>query len=60
MPFESKAQNAWAHTPAGTKALGGKKKVKEWEKSTNYDSLPEHKSDAKPKSPRMRHTTKSR
>ena len=41
MPFESKAQNAWAHTPAGTKALGGKKKVKEWESATDYSHLPE-------------------
>jgi hypothetical protein len=40
MPFESKAQNAWAHTPAGTKALGGKAKVKEWEHSTDYSHLP--------------------
>lgn len=41
MPFVSKKQNAWAHTPAGTKALGGKKKVKEWEQSTDYAKLPE-------------------
>jgi hypothetical protein len=43
MPFESKAQNAWAHTPAGTKALGGAAKVKEWEHSTDYSHLPERK-----------------
>ena len=42
MPFESKAQNAWAHTPAGTKALGGKAKVKEWERATDYSDLPVH------------------
>ena len=40
MPFESKAQNAWAHTPVGTKALGGKAKVKEWEGATDYSHLP--------------------
>jgi hypothetical protein len=40
MPFESKAQNAWAHTPAGTKALGGKEKVKEWEHATDYSHIP--------------------
>ncbi len=40
MPFESKAQNAWAHTPAGTKALGGPAKVKEWEHATDYSHLP--------------------
>jgi hypothetical protein len=43
MPFKSKAQNAWAHTPAGTKALGGSAKVKEWEGATDYSSLPQHK-----------------
>lgn len=40
MPFESKAQNAWAHTPAGMKALGGATKVKEWEHATDYSHLP--------------------
>lgn len=40
MPFESKDQNAWGHTPAGTKALGGKKAVKEWESATDYSKLP--------------------
>ena len=40
MPFESLAQNAWAHTEAGTKALGGPAKVKEWEHTTNYSHLP--------------------
>ena len=43
MPFESKAQNAWAHTPEGTKALGGAAKVKEWEGATDYSHLPQHK-----------------
>jgi hypothetical protein len=41
MPFKSKAQNAWAHTPAGTKALGGAAKVKEWEGATDYSHLPQ-------------------
>jgi hypothetical protein len=40
MPFKSKAQNAWGHTKAGMKALGGKKKVEEWESKTNYKTLP--------------------
>jgi hypothetical protein len=40
MPFVSKAQNAWGHTSAGVKALGGASKVKEWESSTDYSSLP--------------------
>lgn len=34
MPFRSEAQRKWAYTPAGTKALGGKKAVEEWEKAT--------------------------
>lgn len=41
MPFKSLNQNAWAHTPAGTKALGGAKAVKEWESETNYKKIPE-------------------
>ena len=43
MPFKSKAQNAWAHTAAGTKALGGAAKVKEWEGATDYSHLPARK-----------------
>lgn len=35
MPFVSKKQRAWAYTKEGTKALGGKKAVQEWEKATN-------------------------
>lgn len=34
MPFKSEAQRRWAYTKEGTKALGGKKAVKEWEKAT--------------------------
>lgn len=34
MPFKSEAQRRWAYTKAGTKALGGKKAVEEWEKAT--------------------------
>ena len=62
MPLKSKAQNRWAHTPAGVKALGGKKKLKEWEKDTDYENLPEHvkKESAAPKSKlRMRQTRQS-
>ena len=43
MPFLSKKQNAWAHTPAGTEALGGESKVKEWESATDYSTLPTRK-----------------
>lgn len=44
MPYVSRAQQGWAHTPAGTKALGGAAKVKEWDRTTagHYDSLPGH------------------
>ena len=49
MPFKSKKQNAWAHTKSGEKALGGKEKVKEWEKKTDYKHLPESKGTKKAK-----------
>lgn len=41
MPFKSKQQARWAHTEAGTKALGGAEKVKEWDNSTNFKRLKE-------------------
>lgn len=41
MPFLSKAQNSFAHTPAGERAFGGPAKVKEWEQATDYSNLPE-------------------
>lgn len=40
MPFKSQAQRRWAYTKAGTKALGGKEAVKEWEKATGNKPLP--------------------
>jgi hypothetical protein len=40
MPYRSKAQQRWAHTPAGTKALGGKEAVKEWDRETKGKKLP--------------------
>jgi len=43
MPFLSKKQNAWGHSPEGVKALGGPAKMKEWETATDYKSLPEKK-----------------
>ena len=54
MPYESKAQQRWAHTPAGTKALGGAAKVHEWDEATKskpggFKALPKHVSKAKPK-----------
>lgn len=41
MPYRSKAQQRWAHTAAGTKALGGKAKVAEWDAATNFKGLPQ-------------------
>lgn len=34
MPFKSQAQRKWAYTKEGTRALGGKAKVAEWESAT--------------------------
>lgn len=34
MPFVSTQQRKWAYTKEGTKALGGKQAVAEWEKAT--------------------------
>lgn len=41
MPYESDAQRRWAHTPTGTKALGGPNKVKEWDRASKGKDLPE-------------------
>lgn len=40
-PYVSDAQRRWAHTEAGTKALGGKEKVKHWDKESKGKDLPE-------------------
>lgn len=40
MPWKSKKQRAWGHSPAGTKALGGKKAVAEWDNATKGKKLP--------------------
>lgn len=42
MPFKSQAQRKWAYTKEGTKALGGKQAVAEWEKATGSKKLPKH------------------
>lgn len=42
MPFKSEAQRRWANTPAGTKALGGKQAVAEWERATGNKKLPKY------------------
>lgn len=48
MPFKSESQRKWAYTKEGTKALGGKKAVQEWEKATSNRKLPKY--APKPKS----------
>lgn len=40
-PYVSEAQRRWAHTPAGMKALGGKKVVEHWDKESKGKKLPE-------------------
>ena len=42
IPFVSKKQRAWAYTKEGTRALGGKKAVEEWEKATKNKKLPKY------------------
>jgi len=39
MPWASKAQARWGHSPAGLKALGGATKVAEWDAATPKGSL---------------------
>ena len=40
MPYKSQQQRKWAHSKAGMKALGGKKKVAEWDKKSKGKKLP--------------------
>lgn len=40
MPWKSAKQRAWGHSPAGIKALGGKKNVEEWDRATGDRKLP--------------------
>lgn len=49
MPFKSQAQRKWAYTKEGTKALGGKQAVAEWEKTTGDRKLPKYKRKKKAK-----------
>jgi hypothetical protein len=44
MPFLSRSQQRWGNSPSGVKALGGKKKVEEWNDATPPGpSVPERK-----------------
>lgn len=40
MTYKSDQQRKWAHTKTGTKALGGKKKVAEWDDASRGKKLP--------------------
>jgi len=39
-PYRSLAQERWAHSAAGMKALGGKRKVAEWDRASKGKKLP--------------------
>ena len=54
MPYRSEAQRRWAHTPAGMKALGGKKAVEEWDRESKGLDLPERAGKAKKKTDRQK------
>ena len=43
MPWASKSQARWGHSPTGVKALGGAAKVSEWDQATPKGSLPDKK-----------------
>lgn len=40
MPYKSDAQRKWANSKSGIKALGGKKKVAEWNAESKGLKLP--------------------
>jgi hypothetical protein len=40
MPYKSEQQRKWAHTEKGMEALGGAKKVAEWDKESKGMKLP--------------------
>ena len=59
MPYLSQAQQGWAHTPAGMKALGGASKVAEWDAaSKGHKDLPKHVSKKKGMSKGIKGATK--
>lgn len=49
MPWKSKAEARWGHSPAGLRALGGKQAVAEWDGATPKGSLPERKRKVVPR-----------
>ena len=51
MPYKSRAQQGWAHTPQGQEALGGPSAVKEWDRESRGKKLPQKVSGTKPSRP---------
>jgi hypothetical protein len=49
MPWLSKAQARWGHSPSGVRALGGKTAVQEWDAATRKGSLPDRKRHVLPR-----------
>lgn len=41
MPWKSISQMKWGNSPAGIRALGGKKNVEEWNRATGNKKLPQ-------------------
>ena len=56
MPFLSRKQQRWGHSPAGQKALGGPSAVREWDSATDFSSLPEKAEGAISKGMKSRHS----
>jgi hypothetical protein len=59
MPYTSKAQQRWAHTAKGKKALGGAAKVAEWDKASKGKKLPARAKGSKKRKPTMASVKKS-
>jgi hypothetical protein len=43
VPWKSKAEARWGHSPSGLEALGGEEAVKEWDDATDFSHLPKKK-----------------
>lgn len=56
MPYKSLAQERWAHSPTGEKALGSAG-VKEWDQATKGKKLPEKTSEKHKHAPHISRVT---
>jgi hypothetical protein len=54
MPWLSRQQQRWGHTPSGLKALGGPAKVAEWDQASRGMKLPRIAAPRKPRSLKMK------